>query len=137
MPCDSGAPFGGRARSPDKRALETNPMAEMGTLSWGNIEVEFDKGIYAAADVADAIRRVEARNPGFGDRVPPGTLIALSRHSFSGDYVGDYQVDNGRPREVARRAWSARRAVRKLLDDIASRISADISPLRPRNSGGM
>lgn len=107
-------------------------MADTGKLSWGNIEVEFDESVFAQNDVAAAISAVETRLPDFGDRVPPGTLIALSRHGYSGDYVGAYQVGAGRPREVAKRAWTARRAVGKLLDEIASDISADISPLRPR-----
>lgn len=109
-------------------------MADKATLSWGNIAVEFDTTVFAEADIAGAIGAVEARLPGFADRVPAGTLIALSRHSYSGDYVGDYQVASGRPREVAKRAWTARSAARKLLDAIASNISADISPLRPRGT---
>ena len=107
-------------------------MADKATLIWGNIEVEFDTIVFGEADIVDAVRAVEARLPGFANRVPPGTLISLSRHSYSGDYVGDFQVGIGRPREVAKRAWTARRAAKKLLDDIASNISADISPLRPR-----
>lgn len=111
-------------------------MADTGKLRWANIEVEFDTSVFAQADIEAAVRAVEARLPGFGDRVPPGTLIALSRHGFSGDYVGAYQVGAGRPREVAKRAWTARRAAGKLLDEIASDVSADISPLRPRETRG-
>lgn len=109
-------------------------MADKAMLTWGNIKVEFDTSVFGEADIAGAVSAVDARLPGFADRVPPGTLISLSRHSYSGDYVGDYQVDRGRPREVAKRAWTARRAARKLLDEIASSISADISPLRPRST---
>ena len=107
-------------------------MSDMGRLRWGNIDVEFDATVFAVQDVEAAVRGVEARLGGFGDRVPSGTMILLSRHAFSGDYVAAYQVGAGAPREVAKRAWTARRAVNKLLEDLASRISGEISPLRPK-----
>jgi len=101
-------------------------------MRWGNIDVEFDTSEFAEADVDAAARAVEARLPGFGDRLPQGSMIVLGRHGFSGEYVGAYQVGAGRPHEITKKAWRARKAASLLLDAIASGIAADISMLRPR-----
>ena len=107
-------------------------MPDNGSLSWGNIEVEFVTDDYDVVDVQSAIEDVERRYPGFADRVPSGTFIALSRHHFSGEFVGGYQIGSGAPAEVSTRAMSARKGARLLLNDIASRISSEIANLRPK-----
>ena len=109
-------------------------MSDTQRFGWGNIDVEFDALVFAAADVEAATRDVDRRLPGFSNRVPPGTFIVLDRHGFSGEYTGSYQVGAGRPSQIAKRAWSARRAVNALVAEIASLISAEISPLRPKGS---
>lgn len=106
-------------------------MPDRTKISWDNIDVEFDTATFAEAEIEAAVRAVETRLPGFGNRVPPGSMIVLSRHGYSGEYVGAYQVGVGRPHEIARKARSARKAAGVLLAEIASRITADISTLRP------
>jgi hypothetical protein len=72
--------------------------------------------------------------PGFSERVPPGSFIVFGQHGFSGEYTGSYQVGAGWPAQISKRAWSARRPAGALLTEIASGISVDISPLRPKGS---